>query len=436
MSHATTQRLPLHVQNFIKLYEKLHTSKFKIKDIRARSYLQSQSFNNARFMQSQILNGIDLASSTLPPIHKQMLGPLFEKFKYDELESYSTEELFKPQFRPIATGKQMTTEDLQQLPDDILRSYTERKSRIMSNDTKTSTHTSKFQAKIMKGLSAYYQPLTSIPNTQFHSNILRWYLRLLNYTPIILILKQKRHLYSDDSINGINISYSNLKQAINQLTIKYENSRSYHLTELTDIDIFQLAVKSQQEFLLDELNSSSLNTDINWDKCLDIEDSLCSNLFREKNIEVLRNDQPFTDSVDTIFKIYNIDNIVADLDFDELTNIFPFDLAFNEYFILTIENDILHNNHHQMIQALKGVPDIELLSVRLDTSSPLVTNALESRDMFESDSWHQQITTDDSNKQQETVHKSSIDSLFDEFIELGMAKVNKGSNNCIYLFNK
>lgn len=310
---------------------------------------------------------------------------------------------------------------------------------FISLDPKTKNKSS-FQAKISRTLISHYKPpLTAAPsgNSKFFSNSFKWFQNTLKYAPIIFFLKQEHRLFSSSMINQINKPLSDLTHAITQLSqalVTEDNfnsnddilRRNYHLSDLADFDIFNAAVKSG-EADIDAVDWRRINT---------IEDKLCSRLQQAQKLQVLDKQNHVIDNYNNMIRNYPLRNISKQLyDSEDIKDIFPFDLTFSTFNLLTIEDRIIKHSHQPLLDILhKFRNDFEIVAVRLSTEDEHIYNFVQ-HGLQQPEKREQTYETMLESLKTSNSKKENIDNELRALGQWGLTNVEEGChNNCIYLF--
>lgn len=431
MSTITYKRLPVAVRDFFKVYGYCCDMEAGEANPMVKQYLRSHTDQHSAFIRNKLVTGGAINVMNLPHVQRQLLEPLFQKpYVFDELECRSTELLFKDEYNAEknttlrhtigGTGSTSTPEPLDG----------SRMARIPSHTNKTLHNHSSFHANLMKSFASYYSPVLEVPLHVSYQNVYRWLYRLLENTPIVLLLTQRNNLLSNTTINQINVPFTHLKQQINQLASTFKTTRSYHITELIDLDIFQLAIRSQNHYREALTRNEDIET-IDFALLAAIEDPLCTLLAQTKNVQLLKHGHLCDEPLESVFTKFPVQNIKRDLEFSAIHNIFPYDLTYNDSFILTIEAPVVDQNHDKLIETLvKFNNDFDISAIRLSTSNNHLLQSIESSTSNSPDTYEDLI-----NFASRT--QSNVDTVIKHFAEMGLVNVSANpTNNCIYLFNQ
>lgn len=439
MSYRTLSRLPKHILHIFKIYERASNHILPYTNPRIRNYLQKSSEDYSNFQRNQLLTNNSSTgkfnSNDFPPILSSLIEPIFkDKLKLGPLEEMTTEEIFKySQYEKDEVGKSVSTTDL---------------APISSTYNRTSKNFTDYQAQIATSFASYFTPYHSMPNSVGMKRSFQWYQRLLANTPIIFILRQTNRLLSESSLSQINKPLADLKQSIasllNSLINKDiynddKNIRNYHLTDLTTVDIFSLAIKSQLHFQSDkEFEKQYLMAD--WNYYDGISDKLCDTLLSAKSVKLTdKSFNPVNINPEELVSKFPLHRVFRDLENTDVRDAFPYDIKYHDYYLLTIENPIIHEDHAALLNILNEYKDnFEVAAVRLGTNN-------ESISQFISHEMHSKgpdtVSYDGLLQIAKSSHNTQIESHMDTLMkglgELGLVKVEEGSSkNCIYLFHK
>lgn len=402
------------------LYERTTSYNSAIPDIAVkRNLINTKTDRYQMYLTNQLITRKTLASDRFPKPVRELVRPLFsEPMIYDDLENLSVNDLFKNEFK-----NKISLDNDNRLP------------RILSDSHITNKNFTDYQAQIIKSLAAYYTPHSYVPDVLNLKKVYQWYHRLLTYSPIILFFKQKNRLFSNPSLHQINFPYLRLFEEIENLKSKHSDvSRSYHLTELSDIDILQLAIKSQLQFTQNDSYIHNFDPqEIDWASINKIPDKLCHSLYTNKEIDIINNDfSVYNDLPDNIFTTHSMKGLLNPTRIDKIPEIFPYDLVYNDYFILSIEPPILNTDHTALTNILNNFSDdFTCFSARLNLSNTEIKQFFQSKskDTSRNNGTYEELLNAASN------NPSHIEILTKRLAENGLTKVETGCHkNCIYLF--
>lgn len=305
-----------------------------------------------------------------------------------------------------------------------------------------------YHARILTNFASYYLPLSS-PQPYIKSLI--WYRRLLSNTPIIFFIKEKQRLFSESSLNQYNLPILRFRKALRKLSKVYygdkslaRRARNYHCTDLTTTDLFSLAVKMEccptvsEEQLLSETFWSSLEGQDNLV-------SLLRNLQRPNvvkyNGEVNQNNQnnQKIQSKPEVQEIQDLqqDLIIKDLEvaYAENPTKMPYDVTFNDMYILAIEETVLMDNHSKLLDLIEKSKDLEIAAVRVDKVKA-ATDAMESSSELPNSKHtgtYEQLLK--MATKENAANKDNLATLYKRLGEWGLLKVEENkAKTALYLF--
>lgn len=285
---------------------------------------------------------------------------------------------FTPLMAQIAAP--MFTEPLLLETDDIpvtrrVDDYMDR--AIVTDQRHTSKHFTSYQAKVISTFASCCSPYTSLPRVPSAIKSFYWYQKLLVNSPIIFFLKQRQTLFSESSFLGTDESLSSLKKEVKKISEAYNESsfgdqrvRNYHLTDLTTTDIFNLAVlaEGKKNVDIDDLVGNSFWKGVPRDIKL-------TRALRELQHPVLLDEKGLAQSNDILERIpenYPFRAMIPSLEgadnVAEFNSIFPYNVAYNDIYLLTIENPIIQEDHTSLIELLENQKEFEIVAVRVASS--------------------------------------------------------------------
>ncbi|EGV60681.1 hypothetical protein CANTEDRAFT_96125 [Yamadazyma tenuis ATCC 10573] len=281
--------------------------------------------------------------------------------------------------------------------------------------------------------AAHFSPRQFIPNSVTHRNIFRWYQRLLQYSPVTIFLKQKNRLLSESSTSQINFPYRNLKYQIKALSSKHGSKRSYHLTELIYYDTLSLAIRSRERGYTETKPRIK-----DWPSINIEHDELCNKLSSSKDIEILHKGTRFEGPESDIFEQFPVKETIGELEQTSIADVFPYDVSFNDLYILTIEAPVLGDSHEELMRILRASEsEFQIFAVRLDLTQQLLLSSFKSS-MKPSVQKNVDYKYDDLLEiaKNAKLH-SNIDDLIQFFAEQGSTRValNKAQDS-LYLLEK
>lgn len=442
MSNYTLSRLPDNILHIFKIYERASNNALPYKNARIKNYLQRTTPEYYNFQRNKLLtdnSGIGKFNpNDFPPIISTLIKPIFEgPLELGGLENMRTEDIFKQH-----QDKKVARET-----DDNISDFTP----IISSASRTTKNFSDYQAQIASSFAAYFRPYRSVPNVNLIKNSFQWYQRLLNNTPIIFVLRQTNRLFSESSLSQVNKPLNDFKRAVSLLQNNFadesdKNIRNYHFTDLSTVDLFSLANKSQRHFQSDK-DFDSLFATADWKTQNNVHDKLSEALLANKSVELT--DQSFNTvnvSPHEIISKFPLHKVLKELEYTNVREAFPYDIKYHDYHLLTIENPIMQEDHSELLNILDTYKDsFEIISVRMGLNNQTI-NDFFSHNIHSSDT----ISTSESYDELLEIAKSkhdgagkkkselsSIDTLMKRLGESGLIRVEEGfAKNCIYLFHK
>lgn len=353
MSRHTLSRLPEGVAHVFRIYQNVGSAFSPLQNNETAQYLhlgesRFHMLNRAKLSGSLNTSGPVFDSANFTPIMSQILAPVFDGPLRLEDDDISVENI---------------TQSSSQSP-------------IVSERHRSIRHFTDYQAKVLLTFASAFSPYSVLPraNSAFKSFV--WYQRLLLNSPIIFFLKQRQTLLSESSVLFRNHALEQLKSSISAISAPYNTSvqrdqriRNYHLTDLVSTDIFKLATlaESKRRVPLEELSSSSF-----W-KNFPLDNKLSQELLNAQK-PVLVDTNNISQSPAVLNDIPNrfpmrkmLREIESIESIDQIKSVFPFDMVYNDIYILTIEHPILQENHSPVIELLEKLKDFEVIAVRVSS---------------------------------------------------------------------
>lgn len=245
---------------------------------------------------------------------------------------------------------------------------------LISSRNHSFKHFTDFQARILLSFASSLSPYKQVPLVRSSVNSFKWYQRLLRNSPIIFFLKQKKRLMSESSLLSHNPAYEELRMGIADLAAKYSNSeeyfrrtKNYYLTDLASSDLFRLALSSRQN---DVRTSGMHSTSFDQDK-------LCDEITRVQKpkvidsngqeidhivLEAFCRNNPFTVLRGKLEKMNGINHVHT---------FFPFDIAYNDVYLLTIEPPVIEDDHDDLLRFIHCQAEFDVFAVRIASSFPM-----------------------------------------------------------------
>lgn len=372
----------------LQLYQQKSIQESVYPNNEVQKYLRKASREYSNFQQYKLIRNHSYNEEDFPKILAHSLRPIFaQPIKQSDLESIDTKDLFKV---PVE--------------DDSITS----KSRDVAK------RYSDYQAKVVKTVVTHYTPHTSVPDSQSIINSFKWYLKLVENTPLFIIVKADNRLFSDSSINQYDKPVQDMKNEVKKLQDP-NATRSYHFTDLTTYDLFNLAVKTQNH--------------TGYKKVRNVPDALVNRLNASKHTQVVdRYLQPIEEKeVRYFFERHPIRNLVKELDRKLIKEIFPFDLEYSSYYLLCIEDTVIEQDHGKLFDLLENSP-FEVVGARLSLSNNLISKFFK-QGVAETNTSYESLL-----KRTKEVTPEEIENTMKRLGELGLTHVEEGChNNCIYL---
>lgn len=398
MSRYTTNRLPSNILHLFNVYERASNALQPLeKVVGLRDLINRNSPFHHNFSRQKLVHNtagkLQMDSNDYPPLISHVLQPMFSgQINLPNLENRSTDEIFK---------------DFDNLDETIDSTY-----------TSTAKRYTDFQARILQSLSSYYDPMQKVPHVKAAENTYRWCLRLLENTPIVIVLKQKNRLFSHSTLHQINKPFSDLRAQIDLLKanvaatddLTHSRFKTYHLFDITTTDILSLAVK----------NSNPQFTG---------NDEFCNFLAAAQNPAIVN---PKAHDLNSMQKRYPIKDLYQEfLDGRDVSEVFPFDLTFNDLYGITIEASMLPHFDRSLIDILEKFKDeYEVSLARFSLGFPEVAK------FFEAEVAANEVDSnyDDLLQAAQTTKqpKSNVAALAEYMGQSGLTRVEQG-HNCVYL---
>lgn len=435
MSSKSLAGIPSHIRHVLKIFNKVSNAKVSLADDRVRNYLIESSSDYRNAIRNKILtcmrNGSPYKPNELAPYINDNLRALFSgDINSDPLENISTQSIF----------------DLKDKNDLIQDDQTQ----ITSTHNRSIRRYTDHQANLVRSFSSYYSPLRRVPDDQLFANSFKWYVRLLEKTPVVFFLKVTNRLFSDYSIAELNKPVSDFHEELSKLQNKHirdvssksKSMRSYHFTELLNPDLFSLAIKSQSAIKgTGDFEEALLS--LSWEELDKESDALCDILSSKREIKLVNQQlEPVDIDPSQFVGELPLKDVFLQLDSLSVNEVVPYDIIYDDLYMLTIESLIIDQNHDAVMKLLEAYrADLQLVAVRLSLDSPAIVNFLNSQKPSSGlpkkhfNSSYEELLliaktkhTDDSDKHYKFAN------VMKRIGELGLDRVNYGiSNNCIYI---
>lgn len=433
MSLETLKRLPLYLRQLLRIYEKGTTRLSVNKDSNVKGFLRKTSDEYGNFQAYKLIRENEFNHRDFPPAVAKSLEPLFNtRLQLTDLEKLSTRDLFRK---------------------DVFSTITDEDDSIHSSYSRTTTSTTDFQAKIITTLAAQVSPFLSVPKQLSIEKSFKWFVKLLQSTPVFLILKQRSRLFSEGSLNQYDMPFNSLKTKVTEISnrkaeevasreVESQNSseiyRNYHLTDLLRIDLFNLAIKSQTDFDNHPISQfEDILNGLRWKEVNQRKDKLCDLLTESQNVQLV--DKTFSNVELRNFKHFietkNIWKTLATSKESDVRSLLPFDLTYNNYYLLCIENLVLDSDHSQVLEAVSK-SDFEVIAARISLQNSDIINFFTDLIQQSSDTHSRKLNYEEllqiahANREP---HVSGINDLMKHLAEMNLVTVEEGCDkNCIY----
>lgn len=357
MSKHTIARIPGDVLEIFKIF--LHASRHfsALEDVKVFNHVRQSSVRNQIVHRSRLL-GFDHSKDPLDhfanthdvrnfsPILNRMISPIFDRRPRGE--------------RKFIFLRIMAPND----EDPLLR-------------VKSGRNFTNRQAQILTGFASFYSPTYSIASNSISSLSYQWFRRAIRHTPLIIFLKQSHSLLGTESLLEADPFVDLLQSKLDDLRARYnefedprKRSRNYHLTNLSQIDIFGLAlgVVQVREHIRAKLGIIEPSKGINDDLYKSLWKQFEPRIFCDTMQPMESGDPKVSDALNSM----DLDAVKREisqlLDPSEVQSLVPLDLRFNQIYMLTIEPSIIEDNHLGLIKALESIPELEIVAARLSRS--------------------------------------------------------------------
>lgn len=290
-----------------------------------------------------------------------------------------------------------------------------------------------FQSRILMNFASYYNPLQT-PNQYIKSLI--WYKRLLSKTPILIFLKKKQRLFSDTSINQQNFHFVSFRDSIRQLRKIYHTdpslerrARNYYCTDLTTTDLLSMAIKSERFPTLSDIDAKSHTF---WSS-LDNNDKLIMYIREQQRPKVIAMDDKLQKEITNFQSIPIGKTSQLIKSYSQNPEKVPFDISFNDLYILGIEESILGDDHSKLLDLIEQSEHLEVTAVRVDrekAATKVVTESKSSESKGTYDDLLKLVSKDTAKRDQHLLY------LFHKLGEWGLLQVDENKNKSAYYLFK
>ncbi|KAG7192612.1 uncharacterized protein KQ657_001712 [Scheffersomyces spartinae] len=435
MSSATWRRISDPVRFMFKTY--LAAGKqyetYSNPDVKAALLKGTKLYQ--QYQQYKLLRENSIDMSVFLPIEVKALGPvLAEKLDLGDLDERDIDSMWKEDVARDLKGISF---------DNILESP------IYSEALKSPRNITDLQARVLGVFAASCLPHLSVPmKLQPAISSFKWYLRLLANTPVVLILKIRRRLFSDDSLGLIDLLGLEFEKSLDDVraTLKPETLhdpdfgiRNYHFTHLSSSDLLALAIRSQPAFLDANDNFEQILKTIDWNQFNSLPDSFCDTIV-SRNISFLQMPDGIVIPTPEIGELKRNIPLTATLGATDLIpEDLPYDLEYDDLYLLTIENAGLNHNLEPLLDAV-GTSPFEVIGARVMLGNEEINNFFKEATESHSHKDNTLITYDDlilmaqKARLEASGPPSAAHSLFTKLGQWNQAKVTMGPHkNCIYL---
>lgn len=346
MSRHLLSRIPPNVRDVFRFYECMSKAIRGGRNTEINDYLRRS--NPATFMehywrmnvtneQSKIYNAADF-----PPLIGQIVAPIFQDQYSEAVPALMDEDHFNDPF--------------------------------ISSRNHSFKHFTDHQARTLLSFASSLSPYRQVPPAKSTVNSFRWYQRLLRTAPIIFFLKQKQTLMSESSLLSRNPLYEKLRVGVADLVAKYSNSeeyikrtKNYYLTDLASSDLFRLALLSCKN---GAQNSTMRCISPNQDK-------ICDEISRLQRPKVIDRKGEEVDQITLETFLHNnppsaVSHKLAGLsEINDVHALFPYDIAYNDVYLLTIELPVIEDNHEDLLHFIHSQTEFDVFAVRVSSNFPM-----------------------------------------------------------------
>lgn len=414
MSRHILSRIPPKLRDIFRVYECLSKAYRNAQIMEIKDHLRNTG--PAMFMQHlwrmNVTNEHDKIhnSADFPPLISELISPLFEERESKSLKVY---------FNDLDSGS------------------------LISSRNHSFKHFTDYQAKILLNFASALSPYTHVPQARSTINSFRWYKRLLANTPMIFFLKQKQKLMSEHSLLSCNPPYEMLRAGITELSGKYSNSedyvkrtKNYYFTDLASSDLFRIALASSEDSYLHSLGSKMSYSN---DKLCEQISVLQKPLVVDKHGVEVEEDE-LAAFMDTLPRTSLADEVAKINIFDDVHGFFPYDVVYNDVYMITIEPPIIEDRHDELLQFIRSQDDFDVFAIRLSSRFPLskpfeqlLTNTNNMTKNFNA-TYEDLLTWAQTHHESENSKESGVSHLIRTIGEWGLVEVAESSDgDSLYL---
>lgn len=436
MSKITLDRLPKHVKHMFRIYEGACSSLDPLKAKKLRKYARESSADYENFQRFKLLNEKSLTNKldkhAFPPIILSNIANLFEEpLNIGKLEGIPTRDLLK----------------LEKIKSSLYKRVPFETDPIPSETHKTKHYTD-YQAHVLNSLASYFKWNRSLPPTKQARNSFLWYLRLLRQTPVILFLKEDNRLFSETSLSEVNKPLQDFQHDLSRLRATYKgheekSTRNYHMTDLVSLDLFDLAIRSQYVFQDEGLFEHNVNN-FNWDALDLVQDKLTHFLSCDRSITITDSEfVPVSVDAESLMAKYPFREVIKQAESFPVREVFPYDLKYVDYYILTIENPILNEDHLGLFKLLQSFKDhFHLAAVRIHMRNEYTNKFFHSvaanqfSSAFDSGTYNDLLQLAKTRHNSDVVENTPLGRLVKLLGEQGLVRVEESPDkSALYLFS-
>lgn len=427
MSRYTWERIPTALAHSFGIYQAASRNLKPIVDPVAATHLRTASDEYAFFNRLKLLHHDNnhtsdrylLNRKDFTPLYADAIGPLFDQPLRPSLsDDPSVHEIMKIAGLPPAS------------PDP--------QEPLISERSRSAKKYTPHEAKILQTFAAACSPELAVPPTSSAYKTFKWLRKLLSTTPIIIFLRQKQSLFSDDNIRQFNFSVEKLRDAIDDMTARYVHAdsvdqriRNYHFTDLVATDLFKLA----SILVNSDVDSSRVSDPAYWRSFPLAPDPLYDALLeRQMPRLVSTNDSGEEDPLLYLIKRFssNFTGVA------NVTNFYPFNVFYSNLYIITVEELVVNDDHSQLLDLLEGQEDMEIVAARLDLSRPAMSHSVSEGLLQTPDAlkglnldYHQLLALA-KKLHTNTSSRNNIASFLERLAYMGLVKVEDGSGPHVF----
>jgi hypothetical protein len=312
---------------------------------------------------------------------------------------------------------------------------------IDSESHKTVKRYTDYEAKVIQTLQSHFDG-HGVPTSLPLQRAFKWYIRLLQSTPLFLVLRQDNRLFSDSSLQQINYPIEKLKHEVNQLGLEYSTkspdmTRTYHLADLSNTDIFTTAITTQNYF--DTANIDQSLAQFDWSHIPPVEDKLIDAINQNKCVDIVdkTGSKGSEDEINKFWKKNPLQQLLRTIELDDSNDKFPFDLQMSTFYLLCIEQPIIESDHTKIFDLIDN-STLEVVGARISLTNPHINKFF--RQDITTETVSHNLNYNELLKIAEKSHHRNtnpLEATMERMGELGLTEVEKGChNNSIYLLPK